>query len=209
MADYQERFYDDSLNSLTLLDYDNTITINLEMATSTSSDYSSASKNINKLNEIKISKDKVEILEHIKRFINESDVCCVLTLYYTLECIELKDWNNLKHILSILKYPDNNNINFEKWFLSQFISNLCENIDYLRIDWIHKMIFNDFLIKNLKADGFDLVYKFIDKLYNIIPHDFYSYLINCDELKPKKIVSTLDIHSFNLFINLSLSSIQI
>jgi hypothetical protein len=139
MADYQERFYDDSLNSLTLLDYDNTITINLEMTASTSSEYSSTSKTSNKLNEIKISKEKNEILEHIKRFINESDVCCILTLYYTLECIELKDWNNLKHILSILKYPDNNNnINFEKWFLSQFISNLCENIDYLRNDGFMK-----------------------------------------------------------------------
>jgi hypothetical protein len=116
--------------------------------------------------------------------------------------------------LSILKYPDNNNnnnINFEKWFLSQFISNLCENIDYLRNEWIHKMIFNDFLIKNLKADGFDLVYKFIDKLYNIIPHEFYSYLVNCDELKPKKIVSTLHIYSISSLISLSLSlsSIQI
>jgi hypothetical protein len=41
------------------------------------SEYSSSlsSKNINKLNEIKISKEKVEILEHIKiRFIYESDV---------------------------------------------------------------------------------------------------------------------------------------
>jgi hypothetical protein len=113
------------------------------MKTSTSSEYSSSSssKNINKLNEIKISKEKVEILEHIKRFIYESDVYCVLTLYYTLECIELKDLTNLKHILSILKYPDNNNnnnINFEKWFLSQFISNLCENIDYLRNDGFMK-----------------------------------------------------------------------
>jgi hypothetical protein len=76
ISDYQERFKDDSLNSLTLLDYNNTTTINLEMKTSTSSEYSSSSssKNINKLNEIKISKEKVEILEHIKRFINESDV---------------------------------------------------------------------------------------------------------------------------------------
>lgn len=108
------------------------------------SEYSSSlsSKNINKLNEIKISKEKVEILEHIKiRFIYESDVQCVLTLCYTLECIELKDLTNLKHILSILKYPDNNNnnnINFEKGFLSQFISNLCENIDYLRNDGFMK-----------------------------------------------------------------------
>jgi hypothetical protein len=40
------------------------------------SEYSSSlsSKNINKLNEIKISKEKVEILNHIKRFIYESDV---------------------------------------------------------------------------------------------------------------------------------------
>jgi hypothetical protein len=35
---------------------------------------SSSSKNINKLNEIKISKENVEILDHIKRFIYESDV---------------------------------------------------------------------------------------------------------------------------------------
>ncbi len=67
MADYQERFYDDLLISWTLLDYDNIITINLEMTTSTSSEYSSSSssKNINKLNEIKISKEKVEILKDL------------------------------------------------------------------------------------------------------------------------------------------------
>ena len=182
IADYQERLYEESLNSLSSslsLDYENTA-MSAEIADL---------KN-NKLNEIKILKEKVEILEFIKKFQNESDVCCILTLYFVLDCIELKDWNNVKHILPILKYPDNNSSSFEKWFLNQFISNLYEHVEYLRVDWISKLIFNDFLLKNIKTEvSFELIYKFLDKLYNIVSHDIYSFLINCEELKPKKMVT--------------------
>ena len=103
----------------------------------------------NRTLEVKISQEKVEILEYIKKFNNQHDICCVLTLYYILECVELNDWNNIKHILPILRYPENNN-NFEKLFLSQFITSLSEHVEYLKVDWISKLVFDDFLVKNIK-----------------------------------------------------------
>ena len=148
----------------------------------------------NRTLEVKISQEKVEILEYIKKFNNQHDICCVLTLYYILECVELNDWNNIKHILPILRYPENNN-NFEKLFLSQFITSLSEHVEYLKVDWISKLVFDDFLVKNIKLDiSYELVYKLMDKLFNYLSHETYFHLL--DELKPKKTVS-LDI--FHIF----------
>lgn len=213
IADYQERIYDDSLNNTnneyygTSLSDNTSINVSLELPSLT---LETSSKN--KLGEVKLSQENLEILDSIKQFNNESELCCVLTLYYALECAELKDWNNLKHILPILKFPEFLNANFEKWYLSQFISSLCENIDYLKIEWICKLIFNEFLIKNTKSDvGIELIYKFIDKLFNVISSEMYIYLMNCEELKPKKAVSYENLlrYSDDFFIASSISFTKI
>ena len=203
MADYQERMYEESINILNFEHHSGVNSLISQNATQVENNI-----NTNKLSELFLSnesklhleiyyknkstesfinEEKLEILECLKKFNAEFNLCCILTIYYILECIDLNDWINIKLILPIVKFPDNNN-NFEKWFISQFISSLCDHIEYLKIDWICKMIFNDFLIKYIKSDiSYELVYKLMDKLFNLLPHEVYTTLL--DEIKPKKSVS--------------------
>lgn len=140
----------------------------------------------NKSNDTKLSKLKKHVLEIIKSFTEENEICCVLTLYYILECVALNDWSTLKHLLPIVKYPDNS-IFFEKWFLSQLVTGLSDRSEYFKINWICNLVFDEFFMCNLKSEiTCEFAYKLLDKLAVFLPSDTYCRLL--EDFKPKKTV---------------------
>jgi hypothetical protein len=131
--------------------------------------------------------EREQVLEMIRLSNETSDFCSLLVLYYIIECIDSSDLLTLKYLLSIARMPINNP-NFEKWFLCQFISSLCENPEAFKHEWFQKLIFEQFLVKLLKSDfNFEIIYKLIESVHQHISTNMFSHLL--DEVKPRKNVS--------------------
>ena len=192
-ADYQERLYEDSLNSLNTPEVNPaeflSPTMPIDSKVRNANSTKSASQLSSKMPDFKISSEKNEIIDAIKVFYDSHDICHVLVFYFILECLELADWVNLKHISLILDSSETSNYeSFDRWFLSIFINSSFEYIDLFKYEWFASLIFNEFLIKYFRSDVFyEQLYKYLDKLYSHLPSTTFLYVM--EELKPKKTVN--------------------
>ena len=223
MTDYYEKLYDDSLESLTtrsilpgtasLLTTSPTI-LNTPNSSSNSNVFLNAAANVKKSPPIvlKISTRKLEIVSSIKIQIAENELCSVLFLYLVIVCIEINDWINLRVLLPAVRYPENNNSLFEKWFLYSFFNMLHEKatVEQFKQDWFVTLIFDEFLFVLLQQKEsllsspaspqpshllvnsnnlYDQIFKLIDKIYPayLLPVHFFRLI---EKIKPKKSVIT-------------------
>lgn len=159
---------------------------------------------------LKISTRKLEIISAIKVQIAENELCSVLFLYLIIACIEIHDWVNLRVLLPAVKYPENNSVLFEKWFMYHFFNMLIDKhvIEKFSHDWFISLIFDEFLFVILNQKDTQLsnqdpkqlsstsqtsnnlheqIYKLIDKIYPTFmqPSHFLSII---ETIKPKKYV---------------------
>lgn len=218
ITDYYEKLYDDSIAALTnpsqpaatpsLLTSPPTI-LN-SVSTTSPSTTSAPTPNVKTSPPIvlKISTRKFEILSSIKTQIAENELCSTLLIYLVIVCVELNDWVNLKVLLPAIRYPNNNSVLFEKWFLYQLLHMLNEkNIaEQFKHDWFVTMIFDEFLFNlvqqkdaqlqspttstatNVSSSFYEQMYKLIDKLYPA--HLTSASFTRLTELiKPKKMVT--------------------
>ena len=155
---------------------------------------------------LKISTRKLEIISSIKIKIAENELCSALFLYLVIACIEINDWVNLRVMLPAVRYPENNKLFFEKWFIYQFFNMITDKsvIDQFKHDWFVTLIFDEFLFvlvqqkEALAASNpavvssfntlYEQIYKLIDKLYptHLFINNFTRFI---EIIKPKKIVS--------------------
>jgi hypothetical protein len=214
ISDYQERLCEESLKKLNLHQFnvhDEFAALNIPYETTTMTSNSVTPKVDTKMsyetlsaNLISLTKQSMASHEYINEYTKQdnerdlalesirqsnetSDFCSLLVLYYVIECIDLNDWLTLKYLLSIARIPTNNP-NFEKWFLFQFSSSLCENLEAFKHEWFQKLIFDQFLIRLLKSDfTYEIVYKLIESVQPHLSTSMLTHLL--DDIKPKKTVS--------------------
>jgi hypothetical protein len=240
LADYYEKLYDDSLEALTvaaplqatpsLLTTSPTILSTAHTSPiigGSGNSTAAAAAPISTLAStktsppilLKISTRKLEIIASIKIKTNENELSSVLFLYLILASIEINDWINLKVMLPSVKYPKNNEIFFEKWFLYQFFNMLTEKtiIEQFKHDWFVSLIFDEFLFLLVQQKEtqlatnpnvlnsfnmlYDQIYKLIDKLFPsfILANNFIRII---EAIKPKKQVNFLNLFSiFSKIIN--------
>lgn len=179
IADHQERLYEDTIETLNSSSEPTTPIVFSEF-----SKIESPFEQQAKIPNFTISEEKNQVIESIRQFNEGNELTTVLTLYYILECTETSDWVNLKHTINLVKYPYDNE-GFEKWFLLQFITNISQSIDNFKQEWFSSLIFDDFLLKNLKSDAiYEMIYKYVDKLFTYLqPAVLFRIL---EELKPRK-----------------------
>lgn len=209
IADQQERLYEESINNLntheTIQDFLSP-TISKDSPSRSTTTKTGASLSI-KCPDFKISTEKNEIIDCIKVYHDSHEICHVLVFYYILECLEIGDWINLKHISLILDSNETTNYEaIDKWLLSQFINATFDFLDLFRYEWFATLIFNEFLIKYFRDDVFfEYLYKYMEKLQSYLPISIYNYLL--EELRPRKtVINKTLIFSFlkvlkNYFLN--------
>lgn len=97
---------------------------------------------------LKISTRKLEIISSLKENIAHNELCSCLYLYLIVACFELNDWSNLKVLLPTVRYPNNNQEQFEKWFvyLLMTLFNDKNIVEQFRQDWFISLIFDEFLL---------------------------------------------------------------
>lgn len=221
ITDYYEKLYDDSLEALTnvtptlstpsLLTTSPTI-LSTGVTTHTSPSLApvasvTALSNVKTSPPlvIKISTRKLEIIASVKIKTAENELCSVLFLYMVVVCVEINDWINLKVLLPAVRYPKNNELFFERFFLYQFFNMLMEKnvIEQFKHDWFVTLIFDEFLFvllqqKDAQAAAnpamlnssntlYDQIYKLVDRLY---PNHLYinNFVRFIEIIKPKKLV---------------------
>ena len=220
ITDYYEKLYDDSLETLTMatptLPTPSLLTTSPTILSAHSSPNLATSLATASLTNVKtspplvlkISTRKLEIIASIKLKTAENELCSVLFLYLVAACVEINDWINLKVLLPALRYPKNNELFFERFFLFQFFNMLVEKsvIEQFKHDWFVTLIFDDFLFvllqqKDAQAGAnpavlnssnllYDQIYKLIDRLYpnHLFINNFTRFI---ELVKPKKMVSFL------------------
>jgi len=159
---------------------------------------------------LKISARKLEIVAAIKQQISENELCSVLFAYLVIGCIEIHDWTNLQVLLPNIKYPENNSVHFEKWFMYQFFNALSEKqiLERFSHDSFVTIVFDEFLFAILNQKDsqlaslpenkqgtllknfellYEQIYKLLDKIYPsyLLPGSFFRII---ETLKPKKYV---------------------
>ncbi len=169
---------------------------------------------------LKISTRKLEIVAAIKQQISENELCSVLFIYLILACIEIHDWTNFQVLLPAIKYPENNTIQFEKWFIYQFFNALGEKqvLEQFGHEWFVTVVFDEFLFavlnqKDAQLSGlaenkqgvmlknseslYEQIYKLLDKIYPsyLLPTSFFRII---ETLKPKKLVRFFNFYVFKL-----------
>ena len=238
IADYYEKVYDESLTALTnqmqapapstpsLLTSPKLITTSplagivstpapVQAATATSEPPEAASQPI----VLKISTRKLEIISSLKENIAHNELCSCLYLYLIVACFELNDWSNLKVLLPTVRYPNNNQEQFEKWFVYMLMTLFNDKniVEQFRQDWFISLIFDEFLMvivnncyaqiqlaqEAASSSSAELVSMltskmnlFYEQIYKLIDRLFPSHITIgefnrlIDLTKPKKIVTT-------------------
>ena len=166
IADYYEKFYDESLTTLTnqmqtpapttpsLLTSPKLLTTSPLAGVSTQSAATSQAQPppqepISQPIVLKISTRKLEIISSLKEQIVDNELCSCIYLYLIIASFELNDWTNLKVLLPTVRYPNNNLEQFEKWFIYLIINMLSEKymIEHFRHEWFVSLIFDEFLMQ--------------------------------------------------------------
>jgi hypothetical protein len=217
LTDFYEKLYDDSLNIITT---QQSVTSSLLSTTSPTilstttppkplvSTSASSTNHSSPPIVLKISTKKIEIISSIKTLIVENELCSVLYIYLIVACLEINDWVNLKVLLPAIRYPNNNSVFFEKWFLFQVFNYLAEkNIaEQFKHDWFVTMIFDEFLFLIVKQKDdmlqiqdqnasavnpfYDQVHRLIEKIYPAhMSAASFTRVVEC--LKPKKFVNLI------------------
>ncbi len=225
ITDYYEKLYDDSLTSLsiptnptpslltsppTILNTSNPLIAATTTPPSNTGNQQNVASKTSPPIVLKISTRKYEIVASMKTQLVENELCSTLILYLIIVCIEINDWINLKVLLPCIKYPRNNSMMFEKWFLYLFFNTFNEKtMDQFKHDWFVSLIFDEFLFtimqqKDLQAQSassssstsainasntfYEHIYKFIEKIYP--SHLTTSSFVRLIEIiKPKKMVN--------------------
>ncbi len=214
LTDFYEKLYDDSLN---IISTQQSVTSSLLSTTSPTilstttppkplvSTTASSTNRSSPPIVLKISTKKIEIISSIKTQIIENELCSVLYIYLIIACLEINDWVNLKVLLPAIRYPSNNSVFFEKWFLFQVFNYLAEKTisEQFKHDWFVTMIFDEFLflIAKQKDDLLQMqdpncsaVNPFYDQLHKLVEKIYPAHLSETnlmrlvENLKPKKFV---------------------
>lgn len=222
ITDYYEKLYDDSLEALNtttatpstpsllttspILGTTHTSPIVTGPASSAASTALASTKTSPPI-VLKISTRKLEIISSLKIKIVENELCSVLYLYLVIACIEINDWVNLRVLLPAVRYPENNTLFFEKWFLYQFFHMVTDKsvIDQFKHDWFVTLVFDEFLFVLLQQKDaqaatnpailnssnmlYEQIYRLIEKLYpnHLFVSNFARFI---EVIKPKKINSS-------------------
>ena len=218
ITDYYEKLYDDSLETIVnqskslSLGTPSLLTTSPTIMNTPTSTVTPPIANVKKSPPIilKISTRKLEILSAIKQQIGENELCAVLFNYLIIACMEIHDWVNLRVLLPAVRFPENNETLFEKWFMYHFLHMLSDKqiVEQFNQDWFVSLIFDEFLFVLLEqkdnqlalSEGkqmnhvnslnnlFNQMYKLIDKIYPVYLSPT-SFLRIIETLKPRKYVS--------------------